>query len=89
MTSEEQDLPLLPGRSTLQSLSMTVPENASGSSGQRDGKDGDKGSADGDAGVHGFGMWTGVAFTVNYIMGCGFLGIPSAFASSVRRATQL
>lgn len=30
----------------------------------------------------GFSFWVAAAFTVNYIMGCGFLGMPSAFASS-------
>lgn len=30
-----------------------------------------------------FGFWTAVAFTVNYIMGCGFLGMPHAFVGSV------
>lgn len=33
-------------------------------------------------GAHGFGFWTAVAFTVNYIMGCGFLGVPQAFVAS-------
>jgi len=31
---------------------------------------------------NGFSFWTAVAFTVNYIMGCGFLGIPHAFVAS-------
>jgi hypothetical protein len=31
---------------------------------------------------HGFSLWVAVAFTTNYIMGCGFLGIPSATVQS-------
>ena len=30
----------------------------------------------------GFSFWISVAFSVNYIMGCGFLGIPDAFVKS-------
>jgi amino acid permease len=30
----------------------------------------------------GFSFWVAVAFAANYIMGCGFLGIPSAFVKS-------
>lgn len=29
-----------------------------------------------------FGYWVAVSFTVNYIMGCGFLGVPDAFLKS-------
>lgn len=36
-----------------------------------------------------FGFWTGVAFTVNYIMGCGFLSLPSAFYKTVRTFANL
>ena len=32
--------------------------------------------------VHGFSYWVGVAFCVNYIMGCGFLAIPHRFFGS-------
>lgn len=32
--------------------------------------------------TEGFSFWTAVAFTVNYIMGCGFLGVPHAFVAS-------
>jgi hypothetical protein len=30
-----------------------------------------------------FGFWVGTAFTVNYIMGCGFLGMPEGFVKAV------
>lgn len=31
---------------------------------------------------HAFSFWVAVAFSCNYIMGCGFLGLPSAFVKS-------
>jgi hypothetical protein len=49
------------------------------------GSDGAAGAASSDA-HGGFSFWVAVSFTVNYIMGCGFLGIPNTFVASVRRA---
>lgn len=37
----------------------------------------------GGGGSSGFTFWVGVAFTVNYIMGTGFLALPYAFAGMV------
>lgn len=36
-----------------------------------------------------FGFWMGAIFTVNYIMGCGFLGVPQGFVEGVRVVSSM
>ncbi len=81
---DEQDAPLLTNKGGFRPLSSLSVDNsqstntASSSSVENSGLDNTSKHEE-----ESFGTWTGVAFTVNYIMGCGFLGIPFAFTSSV------
>lgn len=88
---QEQGLPLLPARTGLQAVAAGGGGSSKDASGSGAGGDNSTSAAAGGDGAHegeghdaAFGTWTGVAFTVNYIMGCGFLSIPNAFVASVR-----
>ncbi len=86
---QEQGLPLLPARTGLQAVAAGGGGSSKDASGSGDNSSssaaaGGDGAHEGEGHDAAFGTWTGVAFTVNYIMGCGFLSIPNAFVASVR-----